>query len=140
MKPFETKLKMPIIEKNFNYRLSSARMTIENSFGRLKARWRVLLRKPDVHVDTMREIIHACILLHNFCEKRKEQVSDRWMNEVGDEEKLQQQPDSKNNDYSEGQNHYQDDEQNPQTVNSKRKRLQIASKLLRDNLSINVPI
>lgn len=54
-------------------------MSIECSFGRLKARWRVLLRKPDVHISTMRNIIYVCFLLHNFCEFNNQGVLERWV-------------------------------------------------------------
>lgn len=79
MNPYEIRNHMPIIEENFNHRLSSARMTIEGAFGRLKARWRVLLRKPDIHITTMRKVIYVCFLLHNFCEFNEQQSLDKWM-------------------------------------------------------------
>lgn len=115
---------MPVIAKNYNYRLSSARMTIENSFGRLKVRWRVLLKKPDLHVDTMRKVIYVCMLLHNFCENNKEIVPQTWMDEVTEEERL----------LHEGGNRPEVVEtQNP---GGKQKRAIIAQKLFNDNLSI----
>lgn len=86
MKPFQIRPDMPIIEANFNYRLSRARMTIEDAFGRLKGRWRILLRKPDVHIDNMRKIILACIILHNFCEDNNEQVLEKWLSSSAREE------------------------------------------------------
>lgn len=122
MKPFEIKNNMPILEKNFNYRLSSARMTVENSFGRLKARWRILLKKPDVHIDTMRKIIHTCILLHNFCEVSKEGVDEEWIQEANQEEESLQQTDSQN------EENFQDTDGNPQFGNAKQKRIDVALK------------
>lgn len=59
------------IQKEFNHRLSSARMTIEHAFGLLKGRWKSLscLR---VHIITRQDIdlvsmhISACVVLHNL--------------------------------------------------------------------------
>lgn len=138
MTPFEIKIGMPILEKNFNYRLSSARMSVENSFGRLKARWRILLKKPDVHVDTMRKIIRTCILLHNFCEMSKENVYERWMQEVAVEERqLLQQADPRNHPQENNSENIQDDSP---CNNAKQVRVETALKLLRDNLSIDIPV
>lgn len=54
-------------KKVFNYRLSRARRTIENSFGILVQSWRIL-RKPIIaKISTCEAIIKACIVLHNFC-------------------------------------------------------------------------
>ncbi|XP_058618261.1 uncharacterized protein LOC131531494 isoform X1 [Onychostoma macrolepis] len=50
----------------FNYRLSRARMVVENAFGILSARWRIFLNRINLqpkHVDTL--VMAACIL-HNF--------------------------------------------------------------------------
>ena len=52
-------------EVMLNTMLRSARNQIECAFGRLKARWRILLRLEDIP-----DIILACFVLHNFCEER----------------------------------------------------------------------
>ena len=54
-------------ERNFNYRLSRARMTCECAFGSLKSRWRVLYRKCECDPDTVKLVTLACIVLHNVC-------------------------------------------------------------------------
>uniref|UniRef100_A0A3B1KHZ0 DDE Tnp4 domain-containing protein n=1 Tax=Astyanax mexicanus TaxID=7994 RepID=A0A3B1KHZ0_ASTMX len=59
---------------NFNHRLSQARMTVGRSFGRLKGRWRCLLKQNESHITLVSRIISACCVLHNFCE----------VNDVGD--------------------------------------------------------
>lgn len=129
MNPYTIRNDMPVIERNFNYRLSSARMTVENAFGRLKARWRVLLRRPDVHVETMRKIIYACFLLHNFCELNKQNVLEKWILDSEREERnLSPANETQTND---------NDNENEINFSAKMKRNQIARKLFHDNLSIH---
>ena len=50
----------------FTQMLRSARNMIECVFGRLKARWRMLLRIMDIPVEKLPNIIYACFVLHNF--------------------------------------------------------------------------
>ena len=55
-------------ERNFNYRLSRARIVVENAFGRLKGRWRCLLKRIDIHVTNVPDVVATCVTLHNICE------------------------------------------------------------------------
>ena len=65
-----------ISEQFFGYRLSSARMTIECAFGRLKGRFGSLRRPMDIKLSELPMVIHSCFVLHNICELNKEQVHD----------------------------------------------------------------
>ena len=55
-------------EQYFGYRLSSAQMVIECAFGRLKGRFGALPGEMDINIDDLLIVIHACFVLHNFCE------------------------------------------------------------------------
>lgn len=65
-------------QRHYNYRLSSARMVVENAFGRLKGRWRCLLKRNDVNTALMSDVVAVCCVLHNICELNKEVYLPDW--------------------------------------------------------------
>lgn len=71
MKPFShnTLQKDQII---FNYRLSRARRIVENAFGILASRFRVLLTTINLAPEKVTTIVTACCYLHNFLRRKNE--------------------------------------------------------------------
>ena len=78
IKPFSDNGQLSSPTKEFNYRLSRARIVIENAFGRLKGRWRCLLKRNDINLQNLPNVVAACATLHNMCEIYKEQFNDEW--------------------------------------------------------------
>ena len=68
MKPYPVNPHSTAEQQNFNYHQSRARMIVENAFGRLKGRWRCLLKRLDMQVDNAVTVVGACVVLHNICE------------------------------------------------------------------------
>ena len=60
----------------FNNMLQSARNPIECAFGRLKARWSILTRKMDLQLHTIPKVVHACFVLHSFCEQHTSSIDE----------------------------------------------------------------
>ena len=58
-KPFAFSSVLTPKQKEFNYRLSRARIVVENAFGRLKARWRHLLKQNDMVVTNVPKVVTA---------------------------------------------------------------------------------
>ena len=65
-------------QRNFNYRLSRARFVVENAFGRLKGRWRCLLKRNDTKISLLLNVIAACCTLHNLCEVHGDAFDEEW--------------------------------------------------------------
>lgn len=65
--------------KVFNYRLSHARILVEHTYGRLKGRWQCLLKRLDVSVRDVPELVAACCVLHNMCEVHGDTFNEEWL-------------------------------------------------------------
>ncbi|XP_032685188.1 protein ALP1-like [Odontomachus brunneus] len=65
MRPYSGKL-LDERKNIFNYRLSRARRTIENTFGILTSRWRIYRKPINVHPKYIDTIVMATICLHNY--------------------------------------------------------------------------
>lgn len=82
MKPYLENASITVKEHLFNYRQSRARMVVENVFGRLKGRWRCLLKRMDTHVCNVPNIVASCVVLHNICELYGDFCHDDWIVDV----------------------------------------------------------
>ena len=55
-------------------------MVVENAFGRLKGRWRCLLKRMDYYeTDHAVNAIASCIILHNICESQGDPCDTLWI-------------------------------------------------------------
>lgn len=72
MKPYPENRGTTPAQTVFNHRLSKARMTVKRAFGRLKGRWRCLMKRYDCNIKNINTTITACCVLHNFCEIHNE--------------------------------------------------------------------
>ncbi|XP_066589570.1 putative nuclease HARBI1 [Prorops nasuta] len=73
MVPFRDNGHLTAHQKNYNFVLSSTRMTIERAFGLLKVRFRILLDcLPLTDVKKIPQVIIACCVLHNICMQRND--------------------------------------------------------------------
>ncbi|XP_011871837.1 PREDICTED: putative nuclease HARBI1, partial [Vollenhovia emeryi] len=79
-------------QESFNVHLNSARVAVEMAFSRLKARWRILLKRIDVNYVFVPHITSACCISQNFLECKKEQFLQQWLNDVVEAEVLYPQP------------------------------------------------
>ena len=73
---------------SFNYRLSKARVVVEHSYGRLKGRWRCLLKRLDVSTSAVPELVAACCVLHNICEIHGDTFNEDWMEGIEAQENV----------------------------------------------------
>ena len=78
MKPF-THNKLTDAQAYYNYRLSSARMVVEQTFGLLKGRFRILLFTNESSITTVNVITIACCILHNMCIVREVTFKYEWI-------------------------------------------------------------
>ena len=74
MRPFPCfrKSSLPKEKAIFNYRLSRARMVVENAYGILAMCWRLFDRRIALCADNADKIIKAYCILHNFLTPTKD--------------------------------------------------------------------
>ncbi|XP_041950967.1 protein ANTAGONIST OF LIKE HETEROCHROMATIN PROTEIN 1-like [Alosa sapidissima] len=78
MKPFSDTGRLSPEQHTYNYRLSSARLAVEMAFGRLKGRWRCLLKRNDCKLELSKKMTLTCCVLHNICEEHGDRcIEDR---------------------------------------------------------------
>ena len=67
--------------RKFNTQLSRVRVVVEYAFGRLKGRWRCLLKRNDVKLEFMSTLVTACCILHNMCEIHQDNFDQQWIDD-----------------------------------------------------------
>lgn len=65
LKPYSQR-DLTMDKRVYNYRLSRARRIIENVFGIMSARFRVLLSPIQLNAEKTKKVVLACCALHNF--------------------------------------------------------------------------
>ena len=65
MRPFPGRV-LPPERRVFNYRLSRARLVVEDAFGILSSQWRIYRRVIEDHPELAERCIKATCVLHNF--------------------------------------------------------------------------
>jgi hypothetical protein len=58
---------LPRYKTHWNFIQSSTRMLVERVFGILKGRFRILLKRIDITLCHMPNLVTTCICLHNMC-------------------------------------------------------------------------
>ncbi|CAH1999221.1 unnamed protein product [Acanthoscelides obtectus] len=71
MKPFPGHHAVGTPERLFNQKLSSSRVTIENTFGIMSSVFRIFKRPIPLNIPKASLITMTCVLLHNFLRKSK---------------------------------------------------------------------
>ncbi|XP_058628314.1 uncharacterized protein zgc:194221 [Onychostoma macrolepis] len=71
MRPFPGRT-LPRERRVFNYRLSRARLVVENAFEILSSQWRMYHRLIEVQPDVVERCVKATCLLHNFMRRSAE--------------------------------------------------------------------
>lgn len=82
IKPFDHNVSLSEDVKRFNYCISRARILSENAFGRLKARWRRLMKQNDMLIERVPTIIAACCILNNICEIHGDSFNADWLDGI----------------------------------------------------------
>ena len=57
-------------------------MVVKRNFGILKSRWRILLKRIDMPLHHVKDIVLACICILNFCIIHGDKFNKKWTTKV----------------------------------------------------------
>ena len=75
MKPYPFHANASEKQEIFNYNLSKSRRVVENTFGHLKSRFRLI---KFIEIDNVNNLIKCCCVLHNFLNNNNEIFNEAW--------------------------------------------------------------
>lgn len=78
LKPYHDTGRLTAEQHMFNKKFSRGRVVVENAFGRLKGRWRCLLKRNDCDISLVKSMVLTCCALHNLCETHGEVYEAGW--------------------------------------------------------------
>lgn len=73
-------------EELFNTHFNRGRVHVEMAFGRLKSRWRMLLKRNELNYRFVPDMVAACCTLHNILETKKDPFLNTWKEYVKETE------------------------------------------------------
>ena len=65
-------------ERYYNIKMNSARVVIENCYGMLKSRRRILYKKAESNVFNLKFIVMTWVILHYFCIAKDDPCNRGW--------------------------------------------------------------
>ena len=79
IKGYPENIDTPCIQRRLNYHLSRAHMSVENTFGHWKGRFRRLTKHIDMDVEGVIKIASASCVIHKICEMQNEPCFEEWL-------------------------------------------------------------
>jgi hypothetical protein len=70
---------------NWNFIESSTRMCVERAFGILKGRWRIIMKRCDIPLRMVSDVVYTCIVLQNLYITMKDSFDKTWIDEAENE-------------------------------------------------------
>ncbi|XP_065674196.1 uncharacterized protein LOC136091141 [Hydra vulgaris] len=85
LKLYPKNLELSEFQKNYNKIFCGARRVVENAFGPVKARFRVICKRMECNINFATRIVNACVTLHNICSYYDDIIIIEWLTHHNDD-------------------------------------------------------